>query len=101
MSACGETENFLLVNFKDYFLENQEENPKSPTPFGSLKSADWNSTVCLIVRDNAKAGEHVWFWVWSLARAKKAILNFKRSCIRIPHFITFSVIYSLLEFYGK
>ena len=34
-------------------------------------------------------------------RAKKAIINFKRSYIRILHFITFLVIYSLLEFYRE
>ena len=33
------------------------------------------------------------------SRAKKAIINFKRSYIRILYFITFSVIYGLLEFY--
>ena len=35
------------------------------------------------------------------SRAKKAIINFKRSFIWILHFITFSVIYSLLEFFRK
>ena len=58
--------------------------------------------LCVIMRRWViQQSEHVWFWVWSLARAKKAIINFKRSYIRILHFITFSVIYSLLEFYRK
>ena len=57
---------------------------------------------CVVMRRRViQQSEHVWFWVWSLARAKKAIINFKRSYIRILHFITFSVIYSLLEFYRK
>ena len=58
--------------------------------------------LCVVMRRRViQQSEHVWFWVWSLARAKKAIINFKRSYIRILHFITFSVIYSLLEFYRK
>ena len=58
--------------------------------------------LCVIMRRRViQEIEHVWFWVWSLARAKKAITNFKLSYIRILHFITFSMIYSLLESYRK
>ena len=46
---------FVLSNFKIYFLGNQSEYRKSPTPFFSLLSAEWYNPVCWDVRGNAKA----------------------------------------------
>ena len=48
--------NFLLANFRAYFLRNQSKDPKCPTHFDSLSSADRYSAVCFDVRDNAGAG---------------------------------------------
>ena len=54
-----------------------------------------------IMRRRVIQSEHVWFWVWSFARAKESHNKPKCSYIPILHFITFLVIYSLLEFYWK